>query len=173
MNFEIKIKNLAEFQRMFKKAPDKVKDEFSAALNKLAVRTQAMAVETARNKKIHSTGNLIQQIKWKKIGQLAYAVISGADYSLFVEEGRKPGKWPPYKPIFEWVQRHYQRFSGFKTKKSKAAQADIKNIAFLIQRKIGRKGIKPRPYMEYTWQKMQKAADEYFEQALNNVVKSL
>lgn len=173
MEFEIKIKNLKEFQKLFKKAPGKVRDEFGTALNKLAVRTQKLAVERARSKKIHSTGNLIQQIKWKKIEQLAYAVISGADYSFYVEKGRRPGKWPPYKPIFEWVQRHYSRFSSFKTKGSRGAQKDIKTAVFLVRRKIGRKGTKPRPYMEYTWMKIQRIADKYFDKALSNIVKSL
>jgi len=150
-----------------------VTNEFSKTLNKLASETERDAVKTARNLKIQDTGNILNQIRQKRLSKLTYAVISGAKYSINVEEGRKKGSMPPYKPIFEWVKRHYQRFSSFKTKKSKGAQADIKAATFLIRRKIFRKGIKPRPYMELTWQKMQRTADKHFDKALDNIIKKL
>jgi hypothetical protein len=173
MDFQINIKNLEEFKRLAKKAPEAVESEFSKALNKIAAETEKMAVERARSLKIYSTGNLINQIRQKRIAKLAYAVISGAEYSIYVEKGRKPGAWPPYQPIYEWVRRHYKRFSSFKTKGSKGAQKDIKRATFLVQRKIARKGIAPRPYMEYTWDRMQSRADKHLDRALNNLVKNL
>jgi len=167
MQLNIKIKNLKEFQRTLKKAPEITTKEFGRALNKLSMEIERKAVLRARALKIHSTGNLIKQIKQKKISKLSYAVISNAEYSIFVEKGRRPGKFPPYKPLFEWVQRHYRRFSG------RGSKGNARAITFLIQRKIARKGIKARPYMQWTWDKMQRRADKIFDKALDNVIKKI
>jgi len=170
---EIKIKNLDEFKRLSQKAPLLVETEFSNALNRIATYGEKTAVKTANKMKIHSTGYLQNSIRQKRISKLAYAVVSGAPYSIWVELGRKPGSWPPRAPIEEWVKRHHTRFSSFKSKGSKGAQKDIKNAAFLIQRAIFRRGVKPRPYMQHTLEKMQVQADKYLDQALANVIKKL
>lgn len=173
MQLEVNIKNIDEFKRLAKKAPQLVETEFSSALNKIAAFGEKTAVETANKMKIHSTGYLQNSIRQKRISKLAYAVVSGAPYSIWVELGRKPGSWPPRAPIEEWVKRHHTRFSSFKSKGSKGAQKDIRNAAFLIQRAIFRKGTKPRPYMQHTLEKMQARADRYLDQALANVIKKL
>ncbi len=71
---------------------------------------------------------------------------NSARHSIFVELGRRPGKRPPLKPLIEWVKRKKIGRKGlgrdkqgrFKSLSSGQARA----IAFLIARKIGRKGTK-------------------------------
>jgi hypothetical protein len=81
------------------------------------------------------TGNLIRSLDFKVIKQVdgLFLQILAAPYFKFVDEGRKPGKMPPVKPIQKWSER-----KGIKFKKMTNQQT-----AFVIARSIGKKGIRP------------------------------
>lgn len=81
------------------------------------------------------TGNLIRSLDFKVIQQVdgLFLQILAAPYFKFVDEGRKPGKMPPVKPIQKWTEK-----KGIKFKKMSQGQT-----AFVIARSIGKKGIKP------------------------------
>lgn len=53
-------------------------------------------------------------------------------YAHFVQNGRKPGKMPPDKPIRDWVKKHNIN----------------EDAVFPIRRKIGKEGTKPKPFIE-------------------------
>jgi len=57
-------------------------------------------------------------------------ILYGAKYSYQMENGRKPGKYPPRKAIEDWID-----------KKGLTYDIPKSSLAFLIQRKIGREGI--------------------------------
>lgn len=59
-------------------------------------------------------------------------------HMVVMEEGRKPGTFPPLEPIIAWVRRHR---SIFKIRSGKGGEAAIKGLAFVIARKISKKGI--------------------------------
>lgn len=64
------------------------------------------------------------------------AIIYGAKYTYQMENGRKPGKYPPRQAIEDWIDAKGLRYT---IKKS--------SLAFLIQRKIAQEGIKvPNKY---------------------------
>lgn len=109
-----------------------------------------------------ATGNLIQSIKFpvKVFGTKYVATLSMDDYWKFVEEGRKPGKFPPIDKILQWTvekgltlnplsNRRKKLIRGLKHKKLKKAVKQIskeklrKSLAFLIGRNIAAKGIAP------------------------------
>ena len=81
------------------------------------------------------TGNLIKSLDFKIIKDIdgLFLQILAAPYFKYVDEGRKPGKMPPTKPIQKWVNRR-----GIVIKGQSSAQT-----AFVIARSIGKKGIKP------------------------------
>lgn len=62
---------------------------------------------------------------------------------VFVENGRKPGKWPPRAAILNWIKQKHILPRGNKP-------VSQESLAFLIQRKIGTVGIKPRPILQNT-----------------------
>lgn len=73
-------------------------------------------------------------------GGIYTVVLSLADYWKYIEGGRKPGgKMPPEAPILKWI-----RDKGIKPRDNKIKE---KQLAFLIRRKIGRDGIKPKPML--------------------------
>lgn len=76
-----------------------------------------------------SSGKLIRSLQadLKLIGETISIAIKSEDYLIFVDQGRKPGSYPPINKIEEWCR--------------------LKNIptasAFPIARNIYKKGIKP------------------------------
>jgi len=64
--------------------------------------------------------------------------ISGLEYGLRIDQGigRGPGKMPPKEPIKNWIRTKSVRIPQGLTQDS---------FVYLIQKKIGREGTKPKP----------------------------
>ena len=90
-------------------------------------------------------------------GDLVFDIILN-DYLVFIESGRRKGaKFPPIEPIVRWA-------------KSRGIPTDNSTI-FLIRRAISRDGIKPRPFMQYVFEGIdrewdEKLADELFDKIM-------
>lgn len=95
-----------------------------------------------------TTGALRDSIRFttKAYGQVYVFELRMLDYYQWVDAGRKPGKFPPLKSIMSWISNK-NTFNEVKTKKGlKTLSNDIQGVrqlAFLIGRKIKQKGIKP------------------------------
>lgn len=80
--------------------------------------------------------------------------------------GRKPGRMPPLVPILEWV-----RIKGL-AKKWKVSE---KSAAFLVRRKIGKKGTPAKPFMKpasEVWiPKFTENIQRVFKQSAEQIVK--
>lgn len=93
-----------------------------------------------------ASGNLINSISPLEIsfdGNNFDVNISLASYWKYVENGRRPGKFPPPDAILNWVKtkRNLPRPSS-------NARASENQIAFLISRKIANQGIAPGNQMQ-------------------------
>lgn len=95
-------------------------------------------------------------------GDLVFDIILN-DYLTFIESGRRKGaKMPPVEPIVKWARKH-----GISTDNS---------TIFLIRRAISRDGIKPRPFMVYVLEDIDrqwddKLADELFNKIMQEIEK--
>lgn len=68
----------------------------------------------------------------------------GLGYGVVVERGRRTdAKMPPVAALIPWVQRHGLAGPG----RGKASRTQARRVAFLIARKIARKGIPAHPYL--------------------------
>lgn len=95
-------------------------------------------IKYIEREKIQVDGTLKKSVNYKvgyQSGLFTLELGAGAKYAYWVHEGRRPGKMPPEKPILRWV---YRKLNPGK---------DAKSIAFLIRRKIGKKGYKGRPFI--------------------------
>lgn len=64
----------------------------------------------------------------------------------YVEDGRRPGKFPPLRAILDWI-----RIKPVIPRPDKRGRVPSTNtLAYLISRKIALKGIKPRPLLKNT-----------------------
>ena len=100
-----------------------------------------------RINKTNATSSLSQSIKPQIKGtQSGYRLtVLMEDYWQYVEEGRKPGKMPPIKNIYEWIR--YKRPIQDKIQQSPDKIAATKSLAYVIARKIGQKGTKAQPFV--------------------------
>lgn len=88
--------------------------------------------------------------------------ISGANYTYWMEHGRKPGKFPPRNAILKWIND-----------KGIIAEGISKNsLAFLIARKIANEGTRVRPGIVsdvITQQRVQDLYDKIGQVFINEV----
>lgn len=105
-----------------------------------------------------ATGDLINSIKpvnltWRN--SILTGSIRAADYWKYVENGRRPGKFPPPQKIIKWIEK--------KPVKPRAINGKVpskESLAFLIGRAIAQNGIKPgrqfHEAFETTWRQYDK-----------------
>lgn len=84
-----------------------------------------------------------------------------ADYWKYVENGRKAGKWPPISAIQKWVEIKPVLPRPMDNGKLPTTQ----QLAFLIARKIGLEGIKPRPLLQQSVDEVWRVFEEYIAEA--------
>ncbi len=97
--------------------------------------------------------------------------ITAPEYITFVDSGRKAGKMPPFKQMYDWVLKNKDKF---KTKQIRngsdtSEQSDdvrLKSITFAIMKNISLKGTKGYFFMD-------KLIKEVFELVFANVNKDL
>lgn len=88
--------------------------------------------------------------------------LSLEDYWKYVENGRSSGKWPPINAILKWVEIKPVLPRPMANGKLPTNQ----QLAFLIARKIGLEGIKPRPLLQQSINNVFDVMKEYIEEAL-------
>lgn len=116
------------------------------------------------NKK--ASGELIRSIKAKTIrinAGMMIGEISLASYWKYVENGRKPGKWPPFDKILKWIEVK----PVLPRPRNNAKPPTNEQLAFLISRKIGEEGIKPGNQMNEAIDKVWMAWKPKIEDAIN------
>lgn len=84
------------------------------------------------------------------------------EYPAVMEFGRKPGKMPPPSALERWVKIVMR-----------VPAKDVKGVAFVVARAIGKKGIKGRFYMKKGWDQSKAQVNRYFAQALDKIVEDL
>lgn len=116
---------------------------FDNLLNALSEYKNAVAVHykdrlVADDKK--ATGQLINSISTEiKVGSDTFEVVLNVvDYFKYVEEGRKPGKFPPVDKILSWI-----RVKPVIPRPINGKLPTEQQLAFLIGRKIATEGIAP------------------------------
>ena len=107
------------------------------------------------------TGNLYKSIEVEYDTSKDTIVISMLDYWQNVNDGRKPGKYVPIKPLMEWI-----RHKGFnKNKKTgKFQKFSIKGMAFAVSKNIQKFGIAPTNFYDDAFVKF---IEDYQEGPLN------
>ena len=81
-------------------------------------------------------------------------------YAYYVEFGRRAGKWPPFRFIYEWVRVRHMA----------ADDQEAKSIAFLIQRSIGRKGTKPHPFLRPAFEKNKRLYEQVIRKGAQKIM---
>lgn len=117
---------------------------------------------TDDNKK--ATGKLINSVQTEInfSGTELTVVLNVEDYYKWVEEGRKPGKFPPIANIKQWVKDK----PIIPRPDSKGKLPTENQLAFLIGRKIEKQGIKPGYQLKSTIDELNSIYIERLKNAL-------
>lgn len=120
------------------------------ALKNLGQRIISDAQTTLRRRKNVATGLLINSGAVKEGRDNAILAGFPTIYAYYVEFGRRAGKWPPFRYIYEWVRVRHMA----------ADDKEARSVAFLIQRSIGKKGTKPHPFLRPAYEKNKKLLNQ-------------
>ncbi len=141
LNFEYRIEGLEKFkaqptrfERAYQEAGKEVMVQATAVLARAIVLRfdrPAGGLPPAVN-----TGQLRNSVAWRMPTVQGRTIEGGVGtnvaYALPIEFGTRP-HWPPLEPIRFWVER-----------KLRVAPAQVKSVAFLVARKIARRGTQAR-----------------------------
>lgn len=113
---------------------------------------------------VNASDTLYKSVKFnvENNGKTFEVQITLEDYWKYVENGRKPGKWPPINAIQKWVEIKPVLPRPMANGKLPTTQ----QLAFLIARKIGLEGIKPRPLLQQSVNEVWEVMKEHLEEAL-------
>jgi len=134
MKFNLQVKGINEVKRSLNKFNKETVRELQREIDKTSFDIQRRARRVAPSDR----GILRARIQ-RSSGMLAAIVWSGAKYSLDVEKGQEPGKWPNKSDLEGWVKRNI-----------KPPKKRLKGITYLIGRKIYKRGTDAQPFFEPT-----------------------
>lgn len=181
---EVSAKYLKDLERQ-------VEEAAMRAMQKTATVGEAR-VKDIMEKEAYDTGRLLRSVTStirKTASQLTLTIGTNLEYGLYVERGRKPGKWPNISALIPWVARKLKAkginarvnvsFEQLKqqaktlrgskpTAATKAARAHLSAL-YLIGRAIATKGIRQKLIF---W-RLQDGLLSYFRKNLSEELKAI
>lgn len=98
---------------------------------------------------------------------MPFIMIESLDYAIYVNDGRKPGKYAPPKKITRWITWKGIRLRDMKTGKFiKQTAQGYRSLQFLINRKIKYFGIEPTHFLDESIDAVYSIYEEKLAQAV-------
>ena len=142
--------------------------EFLATLDDYAEKAKELYKRKLTEKEINASYKLLNSVETtvKRNDDEFTVTINLEDYWIYVENGRKPGRFPPIDKILEWIRvKPVIPYSD-----SRGRLPTEEQTAFLISRKIAEQGTEPEHVLaetitelnNYYLPKLQQALDRDF-----------
>ena len=122
--------------------------EFLATLDEYAEKAKELYKRKLTDKGINASYKLLNSVETtvKRNDDEFIVSINLEDYWIFVENGRKPGRFPPIDKILEWIRiKPVIPYSD-----SRGRLPTEEQLAFLIARKIAEQGTEPKNVLAET-----------------------
>ena len=134
-------------------------DKLIDALNQLRAAYVKELTDSLTEKNLISSGQLGESIKLdvqpkvKLFGKIYHMQIRMAEYGENVDKGRAPGKGLPVGVLEEWLKypNTLQKVTG---QDKQLSDYERKSLAFVINRSIKQKGIKPKNWLQPAFDKV-------------------
>jgi len=127
--------NTAHLQRLLKLAPKKVRHIVDQVLLKYALKISRKAQRNSPK----AFSQLRNSILVSQLGVADYEINSGTNYARYVEEGSDEGGKPTIDSLVDWIR--------VKRIEPDDPYMEEEELAYLIQRAIGRSGTPAQPFM--------------------------
>jgi len=141
---KLKVPNITIFNKnKFERATE---EETKIAMNSALIEAQNKIIFKTP---VGDTGMLRASINTslRKIGlKLRGLVFSGVKYAIPLEYGRRPGKFPPYTALINWIRRSSAGQAVFNALRTRYPKIKPASAAFLVARAIKNKGIKEKKF---------------------------
>jgi hypothetical protein len=137
--------NLPGVARAWRRMPEDVSRAAEVALRRFGKDLVADAVDYLRDAGTNVDGDLSKSIESevdRTLARVELVVDATARHADPVHEGSRP-HWPPRAPIEVWVRK----------KLAVTETGEVKRVAFLVARKISRRGTKAVPFLADPWRK--------------------
>lgn len=166
IGYEVEAEGLDEQMQLLEQFPEESQRELMLAMQKAVYTIESNVkplVPVDRGRLRASIGSEVTVISSLSIEGRVGPSMTGEVYPVVMEFGREPGsRMPPVEALEPWVRRVIQ-----------PDKKDVRRIAFLIARSIGKKGIKAREYLKQGWERSKKDVTKYFAQAVENIAEGL
>lgn len=122
------------------------------------------ALKKGGSKNAQQPALVINDVVIANINSINIQMVASGDYWYWLEHGRKPGKQPPSdalgkkwqtqnkidaRKVIQEIQINYNKKKGLKRiVKQLSFDKAAKQLSFIIARSIGKKGYKPRPFVQ-------------------------
>lgn len=116
-----------------------------------------------------ASGDLLASIHTRlEINDSVFEVwLNTLDYLKYIENGRKPGKWPPSEPILKWVRHKKLPTRELTGNKSLPTE---KQLTYLVRKKISEEGTKRYSTYSETLEELNNEFIPQIEEALRKDV---
>jgi hypothetical protein len=127
--------------------------DINKAIEEIIAEIYALTVrELIELTRINSNSDLVKSIEVESVDNTI--VIKMNKYALYIDSGRRPFvKYIPFKVLLDWVNKNRIEFPG----QSK------REVAYIIQRSIYKKGIQPRKWIDQLGRDIEKLTGERLE----------
>ena len=158
-------KSVKERLAIFDKELDKLLNQTGIKMVK-EVRTLQDVNQNYASRELSNKTNYLIQGTTLTLGSNATSP-TGYNYGLVQEFGRKPGKWPNFEAIYDWVDKKVKLgHMSLSEDLGKDYNHRVGQLAFLISAKIKAKGIKGK----FFYKKAFEIGEEFLISKLVNVI---
>lgn len=150
----------AEARRWIENFPALIDRELGPALDRAAIETTREAKRAAS--KYDGFGQNTAAIHWETPSPYLRIVATGVKHGIYIEEGIKANqpKMPDVSGLYPWVHQKHPELD-FKA---------VNRLTYVIARSIQRKGLKARPFMAPTAEKMADRVEALISQAVERAI---
>lgn len=159
-NFSIDEKSLRELNANFDDFIRELNIVCKEALKNLGAKIVAAAQTNLRKGRNVATGLLINSGRTAEHADGSILAGFPTMYAYYTEFGRRAGKWPPFQQILQWVRVRHMA----------ADDDEAQDIAYAIQRSIGRKGTKPHPFLRPAFEKNKRLYEQVIRKGAAKVM---
>lgn len=127
---------------------NEVLSEFLSTLDEYAEKARSLYKQKLTEKEINASYKLLNSVETTvKRGDDTFTVVINLEpYWIYVENGRKAGKFPPIDKILEWIR--IKPITPYSDSRGRIPTEE--SLAFLISRKIAEQGTEPRRVLAET-----------------------